>query len=91
MWVIQFEKHGKMKKKYMKASEFDQLFEAGGDVVNYLDKSGIKKPGLEQRRITVDFPAWMVHQLDMEAMRLGVTRQSIIKMWISQKIADKPA
>jgi hypothetical protein len=75
----------------MKASEFDKLFESGEDVVSYLDQSGIKKPGLEQRRITVDFPAWMVNQLDREAMRLGVTRQSIIKMWISQKIADKPA
>lgn len=73
----------------MKASEFDRLFEAGEDVVTYLDRSGIKRHGLEQRRITVDFPAWMVHQLDREASRLGITRQSIIKMWISQKIAEK--
>ena len=80
-----------MKKKYIKAAEFDQLFEAGENVVDYLDISGIKRPGLEQRRITVDFPAWMVHQLDREANRLGVTRQSIIKMWISQKIAEKSA
>jgi hypothetical protein len=77
-----------MKKKYMNASEFDQLFEANEDVVTYLDKSGIKRPGLEQRRITVDFPVWMVYQLDREANRLGITRQSIIKMWISQKIAE---
>jgi hypothetical protein len=80
-----------MKKKYMKASEFDELFEAGESVVEYLDKSGIKRPGLEQRRITVDFPAWMVHQLDKEANRLGITRQSIIKMWISEKIDAKIA
>jgi len=75
-----------MKKKYMKASEFDALFEAEEGVAAYLDKSGIKRPGLEQRRITVDFPAWMVHQLDKEANRLGITRQSIIKMWISERI-----
>jgi hypothetical protein len=73
----------------MKASEFDRLFEAGEDVAAYLDKSRIKRPGLEQRRITVDIPAWMVHQLDREAMRLGITRQSVIKMWIAQKIAEK--
>ena len=72
----------------MKASEFDRLFEAGEDVATYLDKSRIKRPGLEQRRITVDIPAWMVHQLDREAMRLGITRQSVIKMWIAQKIAE---
>jgi len=66
----------------MKASEFDRLFEAGEDVVAYLDQSNIKRPGLEQRRITVDIPVWMVHQLDREAMRLGITRQSVIKMWI---------
>ncbi len=70
----------------MKASEFDTLFESEEGVAAYLDKSGIKRPGLEQRRITVDFPAWMVHQLDKEASRLGITRQSIIKMWISERI-----
>ena len=73
----------------MKASEFDELFEAGESVEAYLDKSGVKRPGLEQRRITVDFPAWMVHQLDKEANRLGITRQSIIKMWISERIDAK--
>ncbi len=80
-----------MKKKYMKASEFDKLFEAGESTVEYLDKSQLKRPGLEQRRITVDFPAWMVYQLDKGAMRLGITRQSIIKMWISEKISSKTA
>jgi hypothetical protein len=78
-----------MKKKYMKASEFDRLFEAGESTVEYLDKTQMKRPGLEQRRITVDFPVWMVHQLDKEATRLGITRQSIIKMWISEKISSK--
>jgi hypothetical protein len=80
-----------MKKKYMKASEFDRLFEAGESTVEYLDKTQMKRPGLEQRRITVDFPVWMVHQLDKEATRLGITRQSIIKMWISEKISTKTA
>jgi len=80
-----------MKKKYMKASEFDRLFDAAEGTVEYLDKTQMKRPGLEQRRITVDFPAWMVHQLDKEATRLGITRQSIIKMWISEKISTKTA
>jgi len=80
-----------MKKKYMNASEFDRLFEAGESTVEYLDKAQMKRPGLEQRRITVDFPVWMVHQLDKEATRLGITRQSIIKMWISEKISAKTA
>jgi len=80
-----------MKKKYMKASEFDRLFEAGESTVEFLDKTQMKRPGLEQRRITVDFPVWMVHQLDKEATRLGITRQSIIKMWISEKISSKTA
>ena len=75
----------------MKASEFDRLFEAGESTVEYLDKTQMKRPGLEQRRITVDFPVWMVHQLDKEATRLGITRQSIIKMWISEKIGTKTA
>jgi hypothetical protein len=36
--------------------------------------------------VNVDFPVWMVEQLDREAARLGVTRQSVIKFWISERI-----
>jgi hypothetical protein len=73
----------------MKASEFDKRFDAGEDVSGELDVAGARRPGREQRRVNVDFPAWMVESLDREASRLGVTRQSIIKVWIAERLEEK--
>jgi len=66
--------------------EFDQRFEKGKDITEHLDMSKAKRPGLDQKRVNVDFPAWMVENLDNEARRLGVTRQSIIKIWIAERL-----
>ena len=73
----------------MKASEFDKRFDAGEDVSDELDLAGARRPGREPRRVNVDFPAWMVESLDREARRLGVTRQSIIKVWIAERLERK--
>jgi hypothetical protein len=71
----------------MKASEFDDKFDRGvEDVVDDLDLSTARRPSKDQRRVNVDFPAWMVDALDREARRLGVTRQSIIKVWIADRL-----
>lgn len=68
----------------MKAEELDKKFDAGEDIIDNLDLSKAKRPGLKTKRVSVDFPTWMVHKLDKEAMRLGITRQSVIKFWISE-------
>lgn len=70
----------------MKADEFDERFDRGEDITSALDLAGARRPGYEQRRVNVDFPAWMVESLDREAKRLGVTRQSIIKVWIAERL-----
>lgn len=70
----------------MKASEFDQQFDAGEDVTPLLDLTHARRPGLEAKRVNVDFPAWMVQSLDREARKLGVTRQSLIKLWLADKL-----
>lgn len=75
----------------MKAKEFDAKFEQGEDMTPYLDLTKARRPGQEQRRVNVDFPNWMIQSLDREANRLGVTRQSIIKVWISERLAHKTA
>jgi hypothetical protein len=36
--------------------------------------------------VNVDFPLWMIHELDKEAKRLGVPRQSIIKVFVAEKL-----
>ena len=70
----------------MKADEFDRRFVSGGDVTRYLDMAGAKRPGQEIRRVNVDFPVWMIKSLDREARRLGVPRQSIIKVWAAERL-----
>jgi len=74
----------------MKASEFDKKFDDGvEDIMDDLDMSTASRPLKEQRRVNVDFPSWMVESLDREASRLGVTRQSIIKVWIAERLERK--
>ncbi len=70
----------------MKAKEFDRRFDRGEDITRHLDLAKTRRPGEEQRRVNVDFPLWMIELLDREARRLGVTRQSIIKVWIAQQL-----
>ena len=72
--------------RFMKAKELDKKFDGGEDISKFLDLSRAKRPGREQRRVNVDFPAWMIERLDKEARRLGVTRQSIIKVWIADRL-----
>lgn len=76
-----------MARKTISAEEFDRLFDEGSDEIDqYLDWSNVRRPGLEAKRVNVDFPQWMVARLDAEAKRRGVTRQALIKMWLAEKL-----
>jgi len=75
-----------MKKKSITTQEFDEIFEQGKDLTEYLDLTSAKRQGMETRRVSVDFPEWMINMLDREAEKLGVTRQSVIKFLISEKL-----
>lgn len=70
----------------MKAKKFDSDFDSGKDVTASLDMSKARRPHQKQRRVNVDFPDWMIESLDREANRLGVTRQSIIKVWLAERL-----
>jgi len=72
--------------KTISAAELDRKFDDGEDIDEYIDWSSARRPGLEAKRVNVDFPAWVVDRLDREARRLGVTRQSLIKMWIAERL-----
>ena len=79
----------------MKAKDFDKKFDLGNrDIIDDLDLSTARRINQEQKRINVDFPAWVVESLDREAARIGVTRQSIIKVWLVERLkaeaANKP-
>lgn len=74
----------------MDASEFDKKFDDGEeDITPYLDLSNVTRPNMDSRRVNVDFPNWVIEALDAEAKRIGVTRQSIIKMWIADRLGQK--
>ncbi len=76
----------------MKAKAFDKKFDEGKkDVVNDLDVSTARRINQEQKRINVDFPSWVVESLDREAARVGVTRQSIIKVWLVERLKAEAA
>ena len=70
----------------MKTEEFDRTFADGEDITGELDLASARRPLCEQRLVNVDFLSWMVESLDREAKRLGVTRQSIIKVWIAERL-----
>ena len=58
----------------------------GQDVGSQVDWSKAKRPDLATKRVNVDFPTWMIESLDREASKLGVTRQSIIKVWLAERL-----
>ena len=70
----------------MKAKTFDRKFDTGGKIIDQLDLGKARRVGTAPKRVNVDFPTWMVESLDREARRLGVTRQSLIKLWLADKL-----
>jgi hypothetical protein len=88
----------KMRREIMKkitAQEFDKKFDDGQDISEYLDLStairlkDMKKLKTETKKVNVDFPEWVVESLDKEAKKIGVTRQSIIKVWIAERLKEE--
>ncbi len=73
----------------MKAKTFDTMFDENQDITNALDIAKARRPNQKQKRVNVDFPLWMIESLDKEARHLGVSRQSIIKMWLAERLEKK--
>jgi len=71
----------------MKVKEFDEAFDRGEDVTPYLDMSKARRPNLELKSVKIDFPVWMLNALDRRARQLGVTRESMIKFWLAERLA----
>lgn len=69
------------------SEEFDKLVDDNEhDIIEHLDLDSARRPGRDVRRVNVDLPTWMIDSLDVEAARVGVTRQSIIKMWLADRL-----
>lgn len=90
--LSRYEEHEITKKGFMmKAEELDELFDNGEDFIPHLDLSTAKRIGTQPKKINVDFPEWVINALDIEAKKIGVTRQSIIKVWISERLKSEQA
>ena len=72
--------------KAIKSEEFDKRFKRGESIIDYLELNKARRPNLKTKRVNVDFPIWIVNALDREAMRLGLTRQALIKLWIAERL-----
>lgn len=73
----------------MKAKKFDRKFDSGQNVVGHLNLAKARRMNTDPKRVNVDFPVWMVDSLDREARRLGVTRQSLIKLWLADRLSQR--
>jgi hypothetical protein len=74
------------KQSIMTAEEFERRFDEGEDVTPFIDMASIRRPGVEPRRVNVDFPEWMVAELDWQSRLIGVSRQALVKLWVSERI-----
>ena len=72
----------------MKAKDFDKKFELGEDLTDNLDFSGSRRVNQELKRVNIDFPVWVVEQLDKQSKRLGISRQALVKVWIAEKLKE---
>lgn len=68
------------------AKEFDEMFDSAEDISEHIDWSKAKRPNLEQKRVNLDLPKWMIDRLDYEAKRIGVARQAIMKMFLAERL-----
>ena len=75
-----------MKKKYITAEEFDEKFDAEEDISQYLEIDKARRPDLEQKKISLSLPHWMISGIDKEARKMGVSRQALMKIWINEKL-----
>ena len=72
----------------MKAKDFDKKFELGEDLTDNLDFSGSRRVNQEPKRVNIDFPVWVVEQLDKQSKRLGISRQALVKVWVAEKLKE---
>ncbi|MEM7533406.1 MAG: CopG family transcriptional regulator [Chloroflexota bacterium] len=70
----------------MTAEEFDQKFDDGEEIIQYLDLSKAVRGTQEQKSVNIDFPVWMIRSLEREANRLGITLQAVIKVWLAERL-----
>ncbi len=75
----------------MKTEEFDKAFDEGSDITPYVELNKARRIKQQHKRVNIDFPVWMIESLDKGATRLGVSRQSVIKVWLGERLQQQKA
>ncbi len=71
----------------MKTEDFDKIFDNGEEsIIPYLDMASLRRPNRES--VNIAFPTWMIESIDRESAKLGVARQSLIKLWLAEKLPE---
>ena len=68
------------------AEELDEMFDNGEDMTPYVVPGSGRRINQEPQRVNIDFPKWVVRRLDEESQLRGVSRQSLVKMWIAERL-----
>ncbi|MDJ0601503.1 MAG: CopG family antitoxin [Crocosphaera sp.] len=80
-------KDNKPEKPLISAEELDKIFDEGEeDIIEYLDFSTAHRPGLEENNINIALPEWMINRIDLEAKRLGISSQLVIRNWLTERL-----
>jgi hypothetical protein len=76
--------------KTITVEEFDKMFDDASDEIDdFVDFSKFEKRNLDLKRVNVDFPQWMIYAMDREARQIGISRQALIKTWISERLEER--
>lgn len=75
--------------KGLSAARLDEMHDAGENLSPYLDFTQARRPGREVQRVNVDFPIDLLHAIDREAKRIGVTRQAFIKLRLADSLPPR--
>ena len=74
-------------KETVSAEEFQKRFDQGEDISRFMDLKNAQRPERDVQRVNVDFPRPFFREIDQESKRIGVTRQSWIKIVIADYLA----
>ena len=79
--------------KTISDEEFERRFDAGEDIMDYVDVEAARRPNLEKVDDVVveGVPVGMLRGIDLAAARMGIDRQSVIKVWLAERLDQETA
>lgn len=75
------------------AEQIDKKFDDGEDVLEYFDLENpqVNAPmrSVEQKRVTLTMPEWMIQGLDKQAADLAISRNAVINTYLAEKLTNQ--